>query len=147
MGFLIVTGEFGDDRPFLRKPLALRPSMKLRTTSQFEMVFGFRCSRSNQLIAVHAAPNRLGTCRLGLSVSKRVAGGGVMRNRIRRRLREVFRRNRPALPEGFDVVITVRSAKLPIGQLLDSMVVEMLVQVVNKAARREGENSGGPAKE
>ena len=83
--------------------------MKLRSTAQFESVFGFRCSRSNQLMAVHAAPNTIGINRIGLSVSKRVAGGGVMRNRIRRRLREVFRKNRPALPTGFDFVISVLS--------------------------------------
>lgn len=147
MGFLIVTGETQANDPFRGKVRALRPSMKLRSTAQFESVFGFRCSRSNQLMAVHAAPNQVGICRIGMSVSKRVAGGGVMRNRIRRRLREVFRKNRPEIPTGFDFVITVRSAKLPAGKLLDSMVLELIAQVILKANRREEENTMGAPKE
>ena len=38
-------------------------------------------------------PDPTGRFRLGLSVSRRV-GGAVARNRVRRRLREIFRRNR-----------------------------------------------------
>ena len=46
--------------------------------------------------------------RLGLSVSRRV-GGAVDRNRIRRRLREIFRRNRDLFGEhGGDLVINAR---------------------------------------
>ena len=147
MGFLIVTGEKPANDPFQGKLRALRPSMKLRSTAQFDSVFGFRCSRSNQLMAVHAAPNQMGICRIGMSVSKRVAGGGVMRNRIRRRLREVFRKNRPDIPTGFDFVISVRSAKLPAGVLLDSMVLDLFAQVILKANRREEDNNRCAAKE
>jgi ribonuclease P protein component len=46
--------------------------------------------------------------RLGLSVSRRV-GGAVDRNRIRRRLREIFRRNRDLFGDrGGDLVINAR---------------------------------------
>jgi ribonuclease P protein component len=142
-----VTGETEQNGHFHRKTFVLLPTMKLRSTAQFESVFGFRCSRSNQLMAVHAAPNTIGITRIGLSVSKRVAGGGVMRNRIRRRLREVFRKNRPALPTGFDFVISVRSAKLPVGNMLDSMALDLFAQVILKANRRKAGDIGGAAGE
>ncbi|NDH95806.1 MAG: ribonuclease P protein component, partial [Planctomycetia bacterium] len=47
--------------------------------------------------------------RLGLSVSRRV-GHAVVRNRWKRRLRDVFRRLRERLPAGLDIVVVVRAA-------------------------------------
>ena len=70
-----------------------------------------------------------------------------MRNRIRRRLREVFRKNRPALPTGFDFVISVRSAKLPVGNMLDSMALELFAQVILKVNRKKSGDIGGAAGE
>ncbi len=83
--------------------------------------------------------------RLGLSVSKRVAGGGVMRNRIRRRLRDAFRRARPELPAGYDLIVSARSAKLPNGSALDAMLVDLIGQVIRKAIQRTDSVRPGPA--
>lgn len=52
-------------------------------------------------------PNDLLSSRFGFSVSKRV-GGAVLRNRVRRRLREIVRLRRPALAPGWDVVLIAR---------------------------------------
>ncbi len=46
--------------------------------------------------------------RLGVIASKRSIGNAVARNRARRLLREVYRRNRYRLTEGFDVVMVAR---------------------------------------
>ena len=45
--------------------------------------------------------------RLGITVPKRL-GGAVVRNRIKRRVREVFRQHRQELPGGWDVVLNPR---------------------------------------
>jgi ribonuclease P protein component len=47
--------------------------------------------------------------RLGLSVSKRV-GSSVVRNRVRRRLKEIFRSSVADLPWDLDLVISARPA-------------------------------------
>lgn len=49
-------------------------------------------------------PNRVGRTRLGIAVSKKY-GNSVQRNRIKRLVREVFRRNRSLLPRGVDLVV------------------------------------------
>ena len=50
-----------------------------------------------------------GLTRLGLTVSTKV-GPSVVRNRIRRRLRELFRVRKESLPKGLDMVFIARSS-------------------------------------
>ena len=54
-------------------------------------------------------PNSAGTCRLGITVTRKV-GDAVRRNRIKRRLRDIFRRNRTQLAPGLDLVINAHRA-------------------------------------
>lgn len=56
---------------------------------------------------VHVLPTEHGTARLGLSVSSRT-GGAVVRNRIKRLLREFFRLNKADLPASSDILISAR---------------------------------------
>jgi ribonuclease P protein component len=49
-----------------------------------------------------------GDPRLGLSVPKKAVAGAVARNRIKRRLRELWRARVEALPAGRDYVLIVR---------------------------------------
>ena len=46
--------------------------------------------------------------RFGISVMKAL-GGAVVRNRIKRRIRDILRRNRTEIPTGWDIVIHPRS--------------------------------------
>lgn len=49
---------------------------------------------TGRFMTLIALPNALGSDRLGIVASKRV-GGAVVRNRAKRRLREIFRREQP----------------------------------------------------
>jgi len=52
-------------------------------------------------------PNTIGRARLGLTLGRAV-GNAVVRNRSRRRLREVFRRRRDVLGVSLDIVVQAR---------------------------------------
>ncbi len=69
----------------------------------------FRQGRAwaNELLVLRSLPNELEHNRYGFVTSKRV-GNAVVRNRVRRRLREAVRSltNRP----GYDVVISAKTA-------------------------------------
>jgi len=61
---------------------------------------------------IHALPNTLGHPRLGITVTKK-SGKAVVRNRWKRLIREVFRKNKGAFP-AVDMVFTVkRGARVP----------------------------------
>jgi ribonuclease P protein component len=59
------------------------------------------------MLVIRALPNELTSSRYGISVSKRV-GNAVVRNRIRRRLREILRI--VPLRPGWDIIFIVRPA-------------------------------------
>lgn len=50
--------------------------------------------------------------RVGVVASRAAIGGAVVRNRAKRRMREIFRKNQGLVPPGFDVVLTARPALL-----------------------------------
>ena len=50
------------------------------------------------------APNHLDEARVGITVSRRV-GNAVVRNRVRRRTREILRHHRALLCSGYDLVV------------------------------------------
>jgi ribonuclease P protein component len=63
---------------------------------------------NDKLFHITACSNTLGFARLGLSIAARVVGAAVVRNRIRRVAREVFRLAQRELP-ALDLVLSARS--------------------------------------
>ena len=59
-------------------------------------------------LVLYARRNRTNTNRVGITVSKKL-GHAVVRNRVRRRLREVYRLNEAAFLPGWDIVVVARS--------------------------------------
>ena len=63
---------------------------------------------ANSFLVLYARPNRTGGNRVGITVSKKL-GKAVVRNRVRRRLREVYRLNEDRFLPGYDIVVVARS--------------------------------------
>ncbi|MBR2310016.1 MAG: ribonuclease P protein component [Oscillospiraceae bacterium] len=62
----------------------------------------------NGYLVLYARKNRSATNRVGITVGKKL-GGAVVRNRVRRRLREVYRLNEKRFAPGYDIVVVARS--------------------------------------
>ncbi len=62
---------------------------------------------AGRLFVLFCRSNDLGYSRLGITVSRKV-GRAVVRNRIKRLFREVFRRSRADIPASSDLVVNAR---------------------------------------
>ena len=96
----------------------------LSRPQEFAALQGAGTVRSHPLLTARFLRTDLETTRFGLATGRRL-GGAVVRNRVRRRLREVLRAMEPSFQPGWDVLIIARPA-----------IVEADHQVVVEALRR-----------
>jgi len=90
-------------------PGAFPKKFRLLRRVDFRLVYEEGQRRSASVCTIFFRPNGLAETRLGITVPVRV-GGAVLRNRIKRRVREIFRQNRTALASGWDVVVNPRKS-------------------------------------
>ena len=79
----------------------------LRAAKDFAALQHSTRSRSDRLLAARFAANDQQGTRFGISTGRRV-GGAVVRNRVRRRIRESLRALAPRFIGGWDVLIVAR---------------------------------------
>ena len=79
---------------------------RLVSNEQFKAVLARRRRSSNGLLILYMAENDCGYSRLGVSVGKS-HGNAVVRNRLKRLLREVFRQSQDSIPAGFDYLLMI----------------------------------------
>jgi len=77
----------------------------LKKSQLFKQVYNHRRSVANRLLVLYICQNDIGFNRLGVSVSKKV-GGAVVRNRIKRLIKENLRLI--SVSTGYDLVVVVR---------------------------------------
>ena len=79
----------------------------LSSPEDFAALQGQGSVRSNPLLVVRVRRNDLEETRFGLSTGRKL-GGAVVRNRVRRRIREALRVMAPSFQPGWDVLIIAR---------------------------------------
>lgn len=82
--------------------------LTLKKNSEFRRLYSKGSSAATPYVVVYCRRNREYVNRLGYTVSTKL-GHAVARNRVRRRLREIYRLNSPALRQGYDIVVVARS--------------------------------------
>jgi ribonuclease P protein component len=79
----------------------------IRKSGQYALVYDKGSTQVSNLLVMKAVPNGLSWSRYGFSVSRRL-GKAVVRNRVRRLLREILRLS--SLEPGWDIVFIARLA-------------------------------------
>ena len=85
----------------------MKKAVTIKENYEFRRMYQRGKSAVSGSMVVYCRKNRLGHNRLGLTASTKL-GHAVVRNRCRRRLREVYRLNTPALRQGYDLILVAR---------------------------------------
>ena len=80
----------------------------LKNNNDFRRVYRKGTSVVHSCLVVYIRPNRQGENRLGFTVTSKV-GKAHTRNRVRRRLREIYRLHESELQPGMDMVVVARA--------------------------------------
>jgi len=86
----------------------MKQAVTLKQNRDFQRLYKKGKSAVCPTMVVYCRRNRLDHNRLGITVSTKL-GGAVRRNRIRRRIREVYRLSLPNLEAGYDLVLVARN--------------------------------------
>ena len=85
----------------------MKKTVSLKENHLFRRAYGRGKTAADSRLAIYARRNGQRSNRLGFTVSTKV-GHAVVRNRVRRRLREIYRLNEDRLRGGCDVVVVAR---------------------------------------
>jgi len=85
----------------------LKQAEKLKRNEDFKKIYARGKSVVTPYLVLYFMRNNLAVNRLGISVSKKV-GNSVVRNRVKRLIREAFRLSPIPLKTGLDLVIIAR---------------------------------------
>jgi len=87
----------------------MEKEFRLRRSADFELVMRAGARRRSRCLAIYFFTNSLGRSRIGFSVGRGL-GKAVVRNRVRRLMREVARRDLSQIVPGWDIVLVARRA-------------------------------------
>jgi len=93
----------------------------LRKNKQFQSVYRYGKSYANRMMVIYVLSNKDTQRKVGFAAGKRL-GNAVVRNRVKRLLRETYRLNQHKLKLGFDLLLVGRKP-----------MVDVKYKVVSKA--------------
>ena len=97
------------------KPCGLSRRERLLNPVQFKNVYQQKRAVKNTLIWLYRMPNGLAFNRLGISVSNKLCGNIVRRNKIKKIIRSIFQCNKACFGQGVDVVLVLKKKTDNIG--------------------------------
>lgn len=86
----------------------MKKTVTIKENRDFRRIYQKGRSFVTPQLVVYVRGNHLGSNRLGLTTGVKI-GGAVQRNRVRRRLREIYRLNQSRLRQGNDLIIVART--------------------------------------
>lgn len=94
------------------------PAVTVKENYEFRRIYRKGKSAVSPQLVIYCQRNRRGHSRLGVSVSTKL-GCAVVRNRVRRRIREIYRLNKAKMLPGYDLIVVarVRAVDMPYAKL------------------------------
>ena len=107
----------------------MKRAVTLKENYEFRRLYQKGASAVGGGMVIYCRKNRLDHNRLGLTASVKL-GHDVVRNRVRRRLREAYRLQEDRLKQGYDLVIVARSRAVNADyHTLEQSLTDLLAQL------------------
>jgi len=124
--------------------LAVQKENRLARREDFNKVYRYGKSVANMQLVLYILPRpQQPQFRLGVSVSKKL-GNAVVRNRIRRLLKEIVRHHGDSLPGGIDLILIARKPAVDLTyQELEKCVLHVMKRaslLSKRPVRAEGKS-------
>lgn len=87
----------------------MKKTVSIKENREFSYLYRRGNFISSDCLIIYFRKNRFSCNRLGVTVSKKV-GKAVIRNRVRRRIKECYRELEGKLPSGYDFVVVARTS-------------------------------------
>lgn len=97
------------DGPPVRSDQRFGRSRRIRHRRDYLAIYKLALKFDTPLFVLYVRPAGGPDSRLGITTSRKI-GSAVVRNRVKRRFRELFRRHRAGLPQPLDLVLNARRA-------------------------------------
>lgn len=105
------------------------PAVTVKENYEFRRIYRKGKSAVSPQLVIYCQRNRRGHSRLGVSVSTKL-GCAVVRNRVRRRIREIYRLNKAKMLPGYDLIVVARVRDVETDyQKLDRTYLRLLEQL------------------
>ena len=105
------------------------PAVTVKENYEFRRIYRKGKSAVSPQLVIYCQRNRRGHSRLGVSVSTKL-GCAVVRNRVRRRIREIYRLNKAKILPGYDLIVVARVRAVETDyQKLDRTYLRLLEQL------------------
>ena len=86
----------------------MKSTTTIKQNYEFRRMYARGKSGVSSCLVVYYRKNRLGHNRLGITVSTKL-GHAVVRNRVHRRIREIFRLSQGSMKQGYDIIVVGRT--------------------------------------
>ena len=86
----------------------MKHTVALKQNHEFRRLYSKGRSAVSPYFVLYCRPNRRSYSRLGITAGTKL-GNAVKRNRVRRRIRELYRTNEDRLSPGYDIVVVART--------------------------------------
>lgn len=104
-------------------------AVTVKENYEFRRIYRKGKSAVSPQLVIFCQRNRRGHSRLGVSVSTKL-GCAVVRNRVRRRIREIYRLNKAKMLPGYDLIVVARVRAVETDyQKLDRTYLRLLEQL------------------
>ncbi|WP_078543252.1 ribonuclease P protein component [Litchfieldia alkalitelluris] len=107
----------------------MKKEYRIKKNKEFQSVFQHGKSTANRQFVVYVLQNELEHFRIGLSVSKKI-GNAVVRNRVKRLVRQFFLEHKELVDQNKDYVIIARK---PVAEMDYAEVRSSLQHVLKRA--------------